>query len=354
LNRCIYGLCQSPRAFFMLTREVYINAGFTQLLSDKCVFVKIENNIIGGPVLLSADDVINHGSFVSMSNVPLAQRIYPSCPHSVAALFIIVYIDNNVLRYNCDELVEQFETSIAEDARIQLHRDGNLEWFLSVRYAFDMKSGAIGCNQEAYIDQLLSKYGLDQCNPTKLPMNPGTDLALLPLSARPNKLCVLAYSALIGELLFIAINTDPQISYAVSCLTRYMVVSTPAHLEVANQVLRYLRGVKGDMIRWCARDVSSTHAVGEIYRYANASFADDSTNRKSTLAYYLFVNNAVFSWRSCLGSIVATSTTEAELQTFAMCAAECASADNITDLGTAGRARPAFERMKAIMFGDRR
>jgi len=107
-------------------------------MSDKCVFVKIENNIIGGPASLSRDDVINHASFVSMSNVPLAQKIYPSCLHSVAALFIIVYVDNNALRYNCDELVEQFEASIAEDARIQLHRDGNLEWVLSVRYAFDM------------------------------------------------------------------------------------------------------------------------------------------------------------------------------------------------------------------------
>jgi len=67
-----------------------------------------------------------------MSNVPPAQRIYPSCPHSFAALFIIVYVDNNASRYNCDELVEQFETSIAADARIQLHLDGNLEWVLSV------------------------------------------------------------------------------------------------------------------------------------------------------------------------------------------------------------------------------
>jgi len=74
----------------MLTREVYINTGasFSQLMSDKCVFVKIENNIIGGPASLSADNVINHRSFVSMSNVPLAQRIYPSCPHNVAALFV--------------------------------------------------------------------------------------------------------------------------------------------------------------------------------------------------------------------------------------------------------------------------
>jgi len=33
---------------------------------------------------------------------------------------------------------------------------------------------------------------------------------------------------------------------------------------------------------------------------------------------------------------------------------QSALADNISDLGTAARARPAFERMKAIMFGDRR
>ena len=50
---------------------------------------------------------------------------------------------------------------MAADARIQLHRDGNLEWFLSVRYAFDMTTGAISCNQEAYIDRFLRKYGLD-------------------------------------------------------------------------------------------------------------------------------------------------------------------------------------------------
>jgi len=150
----------------MLTRDVT----FTQLMSDKCVFVKIENDIIGGPASLSPEDVFNHDAFVSMSNVPLAQRIYPSCPHSVAALFIIVYVDNNALRYNCDELVEQVEASIAEDARIQLHRDGNLDWISSVRYAFDMTTGAIGCNQEAYtsFDRLLRKYKLDR-NATELP-----------------------------------------------------------------------------------------------------------------------------------------------------------------------------------------
>jgi len=146
----------------MLTRVAYINVSFTQLMSDKCVFVKIENDIIGGPASLSPEDVFNHDAFVSMSNVPLAQRIYPSCPHSVAALFIIMYVDNNALSYNCDELVEQFEASIAEDARIQLHRDGNLDSILSHRYDFDVTTRAIGWNPEAYIDRLLRKYKLIQ------------------------------------------------------------------------------------------------------------------------------------------------------------------------------------------------
>ena len=72
-------------------------------------------------------------------------------------------------------------------------------------------TGAIGFHQKAYNDRLLRKYGLDQFNATELPINPGTDLALLPLTARPNKLCVLAYSALIGELLFIINNTAHQL-----------------------------------------------------------------------------------------------------------------------------------------------
>ena len=40
------------------------------------------------------------------------------------------------------------------------------------------------------------------------------------------------------------------------------------------------------------------------------------------MAYGLFVNNAVFSWKSCLSSIVATSTCEAELMAYFSCACE--------------------------------
>jgi len=51
-------------------------------------------------------------------------------------------------------------------------REGELNWFLSVRYTHDKITGAIGCSQEAHIQHVLVKYGMEHANACKLPMNP--------------------------------------------------------------------------------------------------------------------------------------------------------------------------------------
>ena len=45
-------------------------------------------------------------------------------------------------------------------------------------------------------------------------------------------------------------------------------------------------------------------------------------NRQSSIAYYLFLNNATFSWRATLSQIIALSTAEAELMALASCCCE--------------------------------
>jgi len=81
-------------------------------------------------------------------------------------------------------------------------------------------------------------------------MNPGSDLDSLLILDTPDKIVVLAYAALIGELLYIAINTVPQLSYSMSCLTRYMFKATQAHLTYDKVVLRYLIGIKKRQLTW--------------------------------------------------------------------------------------------------------
>jgi len=57
---CIDCLRESSRVVCMVNCEVYLQAGFTKLMPDKCVFVKLENNIISVSAMQSADDVIDH------------------------------------------------------------------------------------------------------------------------------------------------------------------------------------------------------------------------------------------------------------------------------------------------------
>ena len=107
-----------------------------------------------------------------------------------------------------------------------------------------------------------------------------------------------------------------------SCLTRYMFKATQAHHTYSKVVLRYLIGIKKRQLTWCGQRVSLPHVLGEILAFVDSSWADDKNNRRSSMAYYLFVNNATFSWRATLSQIIALSTTEAELMALASCSCE--------------------------------
>ena len=159
LRKTIYGLTQASRSYFLLCQDEYVKCGPTQLKSDECVFVKYVNNIKGAPPL-NLDNILDHGMFDTMTEVPLDQRVYPSCPHPIASMILMMYVDNNLVRTNCDKLVEELETKVREHGRIILNREGDDSWFLDVCYSFDKVSGTVSIDKEVYIDTLLDNYGL--------------------------------------------------------------------------------------------------------------------------------------------------------------------------------------------------
>jgi hypothetical protein len=102
-------------------------------------------------------------------------------------------------------------------------------------------------------------------------------------------------------------------------------MGSPLSLYVlAKGVLRYLKGVKSRKIVWCAARVKFPFVPCEIYTYSDASWADVVPQRKSSLSYLIFCNNAVFSWKSSLSSVLAMSSAEAELIALCACAADVA------------------------------
>jgi hypothetical protein len=112
----------------------------------------------------------------------------------------------------------------------------------------------------------------------------------------PDKDIVAMYAKLVGELLYMCINTVPEIMYALSALTRYMTRSTSQHYGYAKQVLRYLKGVKHLKLTWCVQTVKAPFQRCQLFGFTDASWADDKSSRR-TLCYVLL------QWRGLLMEI---------------------------------------------------
>ena len=118
-NNCIYGLVQAPCQFYLLCREVYGRSGLQHLYTDECVFVRYVSNIKGQPQLTNEDLLIQvNGKFLNMEFVPDKMRVYTSCSHPVAAMILVVFVDNNSIRHNCGELVQEFDKFVKMDRAI--------------------------------------------------------------------------------------------------------------------------------------------------------------------------------------------------------------------------------------------
>ena len=78
------------------------------------------------------------------------QRVYKSCIYPTTCIIMVMYVDNNGVRHNCEELLAEFESEIAKDGRIDLHLEGDMSSFLSVRYLNKTETGEITADQEAY------------------------------------------------------------------------------------------------------------------------------------------------------------------------------------------------------------
>jgi hypothetical protein len=148
--------------------------------------------------------------------------------------------------------------------------------FLSVRYLNNTHTGEITADQEPYIDTLLAQYNMTNCNPNKVPLK--TFVNLDEIAFRPPKTpdreLVSLYCKLIGELMFVAINTQPLIANSVNALARFMSNANHELYTLAKGVLRYLAGHKARKLTWCAQRVKFQFYPCEIYAYADSSWAD--------------------------------------------------------------------------------
>ncbi|KAG8496528.1 hypothetical protein CXB51_007650 [Gossypium anomalum] len=113
------------------------------------------------------------------------------------------------------------------------------------------------------------------------------------------------YSMAVGSLMYVMVYSRPDLSYAISAVSRYMVNPSKEHWKAVQWILRYLRGITDVYLQFGrTRD--------GVIGYVDADFARDLDRRRSLTGYVFTIEGCAISWKATLQTTVILSTTEAE------------------------------------------
>jgi Reverse transcriptase (RNA-dependent DNA polymerase) len=268
LNKSIYGLKQSPRAWYAKLSHSLLFLHFNKSSADSSMFVKYSNNI---------------------------------------TTIVLVYVDNIIITGNNEKEINNVKTYLKE--KFDIKDLGKLKYFLGIEIAHSGKG--LFLSQRKYTLDLLKETGKLGIKPANTPMD--TNNKLEPESGEPLK-DIAQYQRLVGKLIYLTV-TRPDIAFAVGTVSQFMHAPRTTHLEAVNRILKYLKGSPGQGI-WMKKNNTN-----KILAYSDADWAGNF-NRKSTTGYCTFVGGNLVTWKSKKQNVTARSSAEAEYRAMASTASE--------------------------------
>ncbi|GBN13319.1 Retrovirus-related Pol polyprotein from transposon TNT 1-94 [Araneus ventricosus] len=258
LKRSSYGLPQSGKNWYMKIKSELEKFGLTQLASDNCVFIKSDGQNM---------------------------------------LLLCMHVDDLAIFCNNDEMYQDIVNSIKS---VFEEHENKTSKFLGMEIV-KHKNG-ISLSQSEYIESLLVKYNLNECKSVKTPIVKGEDKSFPPTN---ELIDITMYQELIGELLYLANRTRPDISFVTCYLSQFNHKPEKRHYILAKRVLRYLMGTKDKKLFY-------DNNFGFVNASSDASWRN-AENGKSFSGGVILLGNSLISWKCHKQKSVSLSTCEAEL-----------------------------------------
>ena len=126
------------------------------------------------------------------------------------------------------------------------------------------------------------------------------------------------YQQKVGSLLFAAIAIKPNLAFAVLRLFRFNQRPGKRHHQEADRVFHYLFQTQD----YCIRYWGDSQDLSSFVCASDASFGDNTLDRKSSQGYIMKLFGGAVAWRANKQDTVTTSSTEAELLAISQTAKE--------------------------------
>lgn len=256
LKKALYGLKQAPRAWNKKLHDVLIHMQFKQSASEPCVYIR--NMVI-----------------------------------------IAVYVDDILIFYKNKKERDTVKNELKR--KFEMKDLGKIDSFLGMKV--NRLKEEISVDQSDYINMVLKRFGMSDCKPARTPLPTGIKLEKPNSDHIPPK--EIPYQSLIGSVMYLAVCSRPDISYAVSYLSQFNNCYTSEHWSAAKRLLRYLKGTINYKLNFVKTRQSLTG-------YVDADHAGDHSDRKSFTGYVFVLGGAPVSWESKKQHTVALSSAESE------------------------------------------
>ncbi|KAH9716242.1 hypothetical protein KPL71_021390 [Citrus sinensis] len=243
LKKSIYGLKQSPRQWYLKFDEFMTTHGFQRYNYDCCVYFK----------------QLSHNKHI----------------------YLLLYVDDMLIA--CEERSEIDALKTLLGTTFDMKDLGSAKRILGVDLRRNRSEGLVFLSQEKYLKKILETFDMEDSKPVQGPLAAHFKLCNLycPKSEEERlEMANIPYAKAVGCLMYAIVLTRPDISHAVSVVSRYMASPGKKHWKGVKWILRYLKG--------------------------------DLDRRRSLTGYLFMLNGCLINWKANLQHVVALSTTEAE------------------------------------------
>ena len=205
----------------------------------------------------------------------------------------------------------------AEQARAELGLQyeikdlGESKLILGIRVDRDRAAGTISISQRTYIERVLARHGMSDCNPRSTPLPTGVVLNKSQAPTTEEEQYFMRdkpYREVLGAVMYAQIATRPDVSYAVATLSKFASNPGPPHWAALMHVLQYLKGTLHYKITYGGEGFTSLAPIG----YVDADYAGDTDTRRSCAGHVFVQAGGPTAWGAQYQPTVALSTTEAE------------------------------------------
>ena len=193
-------------------------------------------------------------------------------------------------------------------AKFEMFDLGIMHYFLGIEVM--QYSTRIFISQKKYVQEILDKFQMKDCNLVNTPSEFGMKLNK---NNRGKKVDDTLYKQIVESLMYL-MATRPDIMHVVSVISRYMECPIEIHFLVVKRIFQYLQGTKEFGLFY------KNEENPDLFGFIDSDYVGDLNDRKNTFEYVFMMGTGVVSWSSKKQPIVTLSSIEAEFVAATTCA----------------------------------